>query len=41
LKASLVGIVVPDFEVMGPWAEANGHINDPEELAKNEEVILN
>lgn len=41
LKASLLGVIVPDFETLTPWAKANGLesiAEDEEALCANEEV---
>jgi len=39
LKACLVAVVVPDPDVLIPWARANGHDADLETLCRNEKVI--
>lgn len=47
LKAFLVAVIVPDFEVLGPWAESQGLSSDAakhDELAKHpqvKELLLN
>ncbi|ORZ36869.1 hypothetical protein BCR44DRAFT_49634 [Catenaria anguillulae PL171] len=38
LKASLVGVVIPDAETLVPWAKAQGYSGDFEELCKNAEI---
>lgn len=37
-KSSLVGIIVPDFEVVTPWAKANGIDGDESEIVKSEDL---
>jgi len=40
LKSCLVGVVVPDFEILQPWAKEKGHkhADNPKELCKDPEI---
>jgi len=41
LKSSLVAVVVPDFEVLGPWAKEkkHPHADSPKELCNDPEIV--
>ena len=41
LKSRLVGVVVPDFEVLQPWAKEKGHKDHatPAELVKDPAIV--
>jgi long-chain acyl-CoA synthetase len=38
LKSSLVAIVVPDFEVLVPWATTHGKSTEPKTLCQDKDV---